>query len=161
MKVFDARFLDDLTDLARTDGRRRQHRNVHRDYQEPCQRLFNAIEPGSYIRPHRHASDPRDEMLVAVRGLMALLTFDDQGEVTGLVRLGTEEFGTSVSSAVEVEGHEWHTVIALEPSSVLLEIKAGPFDLSRPKDLAPWAPAEASGDAKAYLAALRGIVESP
>lgn len=99
-------------------------------------------------------------MLVAVRGLMGLITFDDQGEVIGSVRLGIKEIGASVSSAVEIEGHEWHTVISLEPGSVLLEIKAGPFDPNRPKDLAPWAPAEASSEAEVYLAGLRRKVES-
>jgi cupin fold WbuC family metalloprotein len=160
MRVFDTSFMDELTALARAEGRRRQHRNVHKDYQEPCQRLFNAIEPGSYIRPHRHASDPRNEMLVAVRGLMALFAFDDNGEVRTIVRLGAEEVGTSVSRAVEIEDQEWHTVIALEPGSMLLEIKAGPFDPSRPKDLAPWAPAEASRDADAYMALLQRLAES-
>ena len=99
-------------------------------------------------------------MLVAVRGLMGLITFDELGEITGTVRLGMEELGASVSSAVEIESQEWHTVIALEPGSVLLEIKAGPFDPNRPKDLAPWAPVEASRDAEAYLAALRRKFES-
>lgn len=155
MKIFDTRFLDELTSEARTSGRRRQHRNVHRDYQEACQRLFNAIEPNSYIRPHRHAFDPRDEMLVAVRGLMGIVTFDDQGKILGTVRLGMEGIGAAGSSAVEIDGQEWHTVIALEPGSVLLEIKAGPFDPNRPKDLAPWAPAEGSREADSYLTALR------
>jgi len=53
--------------------------------------LFNAIEPGSYIRPHRHASDPREELLIAVRGLVALVTFDDQGAVTNVLRFGTSQ----------------------------------------------------------------------
>jgi cupin fold WbuC family metalloprotein len=48
--------------------------------------LFNAIEIGSYIRPHKHASDPRDEMLVAVRGQIALLSFHNDGDVVDVVR---------------------------------------------------------------------------
>ncbi|NTU50093.1 MAG: cupin fold metalloprotein, WbuC family, partial [Desulfobulbaceae bacterium] len=53
MKVFSADYLDHLTLEAETGIRLRQHRNIHTDYQEPCQRLFNAIETHSYIRPHR------------------------------------------------------------------------------------------------------------
>lgn len=154
MKVFNNDYFDELAEEARSNPRRRQHRNIHQDYQEPCQRLFNAIEPGSYIQPHRHASDLRDEMLIAVRGLMSLFTFDDQGAITSIVRLGTEKFGTGVCSVVEIPGSAWHTVIALEPGSVLLEIKAGPFDPTQPKDLASWAPAESSSDASGYLARL-------
>jgi cupin fold WbuC family metalloprotein len=81
MKIFDAQYLDGLTVQAKVSPRLRQHRNVNQSYQEASQRFFNAIEPGSYIRPHRHASDPREELLIAVRGLMALVTFDDQGAV--------------------------------------------------------------------------------
>ena len=45
----------------------------------------------------------------------------------------------------------WHTVIALRKDSVLLEVKAAPFNPGQPKDLAPWAPAEGTVDALDYL----------
>ncbi|MFN7835777.1 MAG: WbuC family cupin fold metalloprotein, partial [Burkholderiaceae bacterium] len=51
----------------------------------------------------------------------------------------------------EVPASTWHTVIALESGSVLLEVKAGPFDPSMPKDLAPWAPEEGASNARPYL----------
>jgi cupin fold WbuC family metalloprotein len=115
------------------------------------QRLFNAIEPGSYIRPHRHASDPREELLVAVRGVMGLVTFDDQGAVTNVLRFGSEKHGDEMAVGAEVSSGTWHTVIALEPGCVLLEVKAGPFDPNQPKDLAPWAPEEGTSSAASYL----------
>ncbi len=151
MKIFDAQYLHAITDQAKDSPRRRQHRNIHQSYQDSCQRLFNAIEPDSYIRPHRHASDPRDELLIAVRGLMALLTFDDQGGVTGVQRFGTEKYGNAIAAGVEVPASTWHTVVAMEPGCVLLEVKAGPFDPDQPKDLAAWAPEEGSELAKNYL----------
>ena len=150
MKIFDAVYLDDLTGKAKVSPRLRQHRNVHQSYRDASQRLFNAIEPGSYIRPHRHASDPREELLIAVRGLMALVTFDDQGAVTNVLRFGTERHGDEMSVGAEVSSSTWHTVIALEPSCVLLEVKARPFDQNQPKDLAPWAPEENSAAAQDY-----------
>jgi len=154
MKIFDAQYLDGLTVQAKVSPRLRQHRNVHQSYQEASQRLFNAIEPGSYIRPHRHASDPRDELLVAVRGVMAMVTFDDQGAVTNVLLFGTERHGDEMAVGAEVSSSMWHTVIALEPDCVLLEVKAGPFDPTQPKDLAPWAPEEGCDAASVYLARL-------
>ena len=151
MKVFEPEFFQKLTDEARINPRLRQHHNIHHSYAEPVQRLFNAIEPLSYIRPHRHASDPRDELLVAVLGRMALLVFDDQGHITRSVLLGAEASGPEYHAAVEVSSADWHTVIALTPASVLLEVKAGPFDPERPKDYEPWAPAESSTEAQKYL----------
>lgn len=159
MKVFTQQELNELTELAKASVRLRQHRNVHQSYQDPCQRLLNAIEPGSYIRPHRHKSDPRDEMLVAVRGLMALVTFGDDGNVTEVVRLGTERYGVNARPLAELSSDVWHTVVALESGCVLLEIKAGPFDPDQPKDLALWAPEENSEEAQAYLSKLLERIE--
>ena len=151
MKIFDADYLNGLTTQALHNPRRRQHRNIHLSYADACQRLFNAIEPDSYIRPHRHASDPREELLVAVRGSMALLTFDDHGAITRVLRFGTERHGLDLAAGAEVPASTWHTVLALEPGSVLLEVKAGPFDPNQPKDLATWAPEEGTEDARLYL----------
>ena len=154
MKIYDSEYLEDLSEQAKNNLRLRQHRNIHTSYQEPCQRLFNAIEPGSYIRPHRHASDPREELLIAVRGLMILVTFNDQGNVKSFLQFGSEKYGRNVAIGVEVPANIWHTVIALEPGSVLLEVKAGPFDKLKPKNLAPWAPEEGSLSTRQYLANL-------
>ena len=151
MKVFSADYLNELTAQAHDNLRKRQHRNIHESYADPCQRLFNAIEPESYIRPHRHATDPRDELLIAVRGSMALVAFDEQGMVTEVVRFGTGKNGEGFAVGAEVSANTWHTVIALESGCVLLEVKAGPFDPSQPKDLAPWAPDESGPNAKQYL----------
>jgi len=151
MKAFDARYLNDLTGRAKNSPRLRQHQNIHQSYQEACQRLFNAIEPGSYIRPHRHASEPREELLIAIRGSMALMTFDDQGSVTSILRFGSEKHGRDLAAGAEVASSTWHTVVALEAGCVLLEVKAGPFDPNQPKDLAPWAPEEGSDAAANYL----------
>jgi cupin fold WbuC family metalloprotein len=151
MKVFSTDYLNELTAQAQSSPRMRQHRNIHESYADPCQRLFNAVEPGSYIRPHRHAADPRDELLIAVRGLMVLVTFYDQGMVTGVVRFGVDRKGEGLTVGAEVPANTWHTVIALEPGCVLLEVKAGPFDPNQPKDLAAWAPDECGPNAKQYL----------
>jgi cupin fold WbuC family metalloprotein len=151
MKVFDSNYFENLTNQAKDGLRRRQHSNIHESYRDPCQRLFNAIERGSYIRPHRHAADPRDELLIAIRGAMALVTFDDAGAVQGVLRLAADGYGGDAAVGAEVPANVWHTVVALEPGCVLLEVKAGPFDPNRPKDLAAWAPEEGSPEASIYL----------
>ncbi len=151
MKIFDNQYLDDLTSQAKAGSRLRQHRNIHQSYQDSCQRLFNAIEPGSYICPHRHTTELREELLIAIRGSMALVTFDDQGSVTDILRFGAEKNEGDLAAGAKVVSSTWHTVIALETGCLLLEIKAGPFDPNQPKDLAPWAPQEGSQDAKGYL----------
>jgi cupin fold WbuC family metalloprotein len=93
----------------------------------------------------------KDELLIAIRGLMALVTFDEQGEVIGIVRLGIGRNGEEFPVGAEVPAGTWHTVIALESGSILLEVKAGPFDPNQAKNLAPWAPNELSPAASPYL----------
>jgi cupin fold WbuC family metalloprotein len=82
---------------------------------------------------------------------MAMVTFDDQGKVINVLRFGTERHGDAMAVGAEVSSDTWHTVIALEPGCVLLEVKAGPFDPNQPKDLAPWAPEEDSVEAQDYF----------
>jgi cupin fold WbuC family metalloprotein len=151
--VFSNEYLEDLVGKAASSPRRRQHRNVHADYADPCQRLFNAIEPESYLHPHRHLPEQGAETMIAVRGLLALLIFDDSGRIAEAHLFGVTRDGErdKLAAGAEIPPMRWHTILALEPASVLLEVKAGPFDPERPKELAPWAPAEGSPEAQAYL----------
>ena len=158
MKIFGKDYVELLCEDAALNPRKRHHRNIHHSYQDPCQRLFNAIEPGSYIRPHRHLSCARDELLIVVRGLMALVEFDADGKVNTVIHMGSEKYGASLAVGVEVTPDSWHTVVALEPGSILLEVKAGPFDPTESKEFAPWAPEEGSEMAELYLEELLTLI---
>lgn len=142
--------LEALSRAARDNSRRRRNLNLHADYQDPCQRLFNAVEPGSYIRPHRHTDPPKPEFFLAVRGRFLLLLFDDAGGVTQTAHLAPD--GPEV--AVEIPAGQWHTIVALEPGSIFFEVKPGPYVALTDKDFAPWAPDEGSSDAPWYLETL-------
>lgn len=156
MRALTHASLDLLVEEARLSPRKRQHANVHQRYDDPCQRLFNAITVESYIRPHRHMIDPRCETLLAVRGSFALLLFGEGGEVLDVVRFSAGSIlHPAVNVGVEVAPADWHTVIASESGSVLLEIKAGPFDPAAAKEFAPWAPAEDAVDAVPYFRELQ------
>ncbi len=49
-----------LSAEAATSPRRRKNLNLHETLDDPIQRLCNAFEPGTYLRPHRHtAGDAR------------------------------------------------------------------------------------------------------
>lgn len=141
--------IDDLVSSAKDSGRKRAHLNLHEDYSERCQILFNAIEPGSYIRPHRHLLDPKVETLLPFRGSFLLVIFDDVGKVVLRERMQTLEAGDCVG--VRIDPSEWHTVVSLEPGSILLEVKPGPFNPHLAKQLASWAPLEGEDTAGEYL----------
>jgi len=135
----------------------RQHQNIHQGYDDPCQRFFNALGKNSYIRPHRHSIDPKIEDLFAIRGLFALIAFDNAGAVAQVIKFGTEQYLEACKAeavGVELAAGTWHTVLALTQEAVLLEMKAGPFDPLAAKEPAPWSPEEGSTEASAYLAHL-------
>jgi cupin fold WbuC family metalloprotein len=66
------------------------HANVHRSYDDRCQKLFNAIKVNSYIRPHRHFLDPKEECLMAIKGLFVFFLLTDQGLIETVTPFGSE-----------------------------------------------------------------------
>jgi cupin fold WbuC family metalloprotein len=156
MQIVDAKLLDHLTALARQNPRRRMNYNLHASYEEPCQRLLNAVEPGSYIRPHRHLVPPKPECFLAVRGWLAAVIFDDRGGIERVVGLA----GGSATLGVDVPPGVWHAIVSLEPGSVFFEAKPGPYLPLSDKDWASWAPAEGSVEAAVYLRNLERTIRA-
>lgn len=140
--LLDSASLADLSRQARSHPRRRLNRNLHA-MEDPVHRLLNAVEPGSYVRPHRHLAPARTETAVAVRGRLGLLVFDDGGEVLQRCELAPLD-GPAVA---EIGPAVWHSFVALEPGTVFFEVKEGPYVRPGPSDLARWAPAEGEAGA--------------
>jgi cupin fold WbuC family metalloprotein len=140
-----------LVESARQSPRRRVHRNFHPDDVYPAHRLMIAIEPDSYVPPHRHLSPSKDETLLVLRGSLGVVFFDADGVAEDRVELraGGEVLGIDIPHGV------FHTVFALEPGTVIFEAKAGPYVPIAADERAAWAPVEGSAEAPAYLAGLR------
>lgn len=149
--LIDRQMIETLVEDARKVPRRRLNRNFHPDDAYPAHRLLIAIEPDSYVTPHRHLSPNKDETLVVVRGSLGVLVFDGQGNVERSLYLsaGGDAIGVDIPHGV------FHSIIALVPGTVFFEAKAGPFVPVAPEERADWAPAEGSADVAAYLARMR------
>lgn len=162
IKKFNSDALKELVFTAKINPRRRKHLNLHDSHSEKCQKVINAIDMASYIAPHRHALDPKVETLVALNGSFALFTFDDGGCVTEVIKLEMPRINSKSIACfgLDIFPDTWHTVIALVPNSILLEIKEGPFFPDSAKEIAPWAPDEGSKDAFNYLRLLREKINS-
>lgn len=145
MKRIDDARLGALVARARAAERRRANDNLHPDLEDPVQRFLNAMEPGTYVRPHRHAHPPRWELFLALTGRAAVLGFDEGGRVVWREELSAH----GPVRGVEIEPGAWHAVAALEPGTVLFECKPGPYRPVSDKDFAPWAPAEGEPGAAA------------
>ncbi len=128
--------------------RQRKNYNFHASPEDACQRLLNAIEPGSYIPPHRHLFPGKDETIFVLTGRVGVLAFDEKGIVT-MRRILAPASGTV---GVNVPAKVFHSLVALEPGTVFFESKSGPYEALTPEERAPWAPAEGALGAEDYLA---------
>ena len=158
---FTPAYLNALISEATKSPRLRQHQNIHTSYQDPCQRFMNAFGVDSYMRPHRHLLDPKAETLIAIQGLFALVTFDDEGIVQEIIHFGTEKYSTpqGLSVGADLSPETWHTIIARVPDAVLLELKAGPYDQNAAKEPAPWAPEEQTPEGNDFLVKLKSLID--
>jgi cupin fold WbuC family metalloprotein len=148
----DQKLLDDLAAKARTSPRRRMNHNLHR-LEDRVQRMLNALEPDTYVRVHRHSDPPKVEMFVILRGKTAVLIFDDEGAIEDCIILSPD--GTCV---VDIPPGYWHSLVALEEGTVVMEAKDGPYIASTDKDFAAWAPRENSREAAAWLETTRAWI---
>ena len=147
--LVDQALLKNKTQDASKSPRRRAIHVLHAGDADSLQRMLNAIQPGSYVRPHRHATPPQAETLVILQGSLGCVCFDDDGNPreSDFLVLDARRGAFAVDTRADV----WHTIFALEPDTVVLEAKPGPYDPGSDKGFAPWAPAEDSPEGIAYL----------
>ena len=149
----DSALLNAISAQAEASPRRRKNHNFHADNAAPCHRLLNAIEADSYVAPHRHATADKDETILALRGKMGMVFFDESGNVTAQTLI--EPSGPVM--AVDIPHGVFHTVVALASGSVFFEAKAGPYQALTPEERAPWAPVEGAQESAAYLEKLKAL----
>jgi cupin fold WbuC family metalloprotein len=147
--------LDQIWRQARESPRRRKNFNFHLREFDPANRLLNAVEPDSYVRPHRHMDPAKDETIIAVRGSFGVVFFGERGVVTKslIIRAGGETMGVNIPHGI------YHTLVALDSGSVFFEAKAGPYVPISMGEFAAWAPAEGDPGALAYLEKLRALFD--
>jgi cupin fold WbuC family metalloprotein len=141
-----AALLDAVSRAASESPRRRCNHNFHAADADVCHRLLNAIEPGSYVPPHRHLDPAKDETMIVLRGALGVVLFDASGTVTAHARLtpGGDPL------AVNIPHGTFHTVLGLVPGTVFFESKAGPYTPLAAAEKAPWAPLEGADGAATY-----------
>lgn len=147
MVLIDKNLLESVTSEARSVPRRRQNYNFHKEYSDTLQRLLNAVEPLSYIQPHKHEDPDKREVFLALTGRLLVVEFDGLGNITDHIILDPHK---GVYGA-EIPEQTFHTIVSLESGTVAYELKDGPYSPIDDKNFAPWAPAEGSPEASSYL----------
>lgn len=147
MKLINDDLLDSLIIQAKESPRHRAHSNLHPKLEDPVQRLCIAMEPSTYVRPHRHSDPETWEVLLILRGSLAVLIFDNEGKVLERTVLSA---GGPIT-ALEFQQNTWHAPVSLESGTVVFEVKQGPYKPIAETNHALWAPAEDKPEAAKYL----------
>jgi len=137
---------------AMANPRKREIHFFHHGDDDHLHRMLNCLQPGSYIRPHRHWDPPKDEAIFLLKGLVGFVSFDDQGNTGGerfvLLDKNRGFYGIDWRAGV------WHTFFALEADTVVIEMKSGPYAPATDKDFAPWVPEEGTPEGMRWIADL-------
>lgn len=148
MQIISSSRLDTLSEEARLNPRLRKNLNLHSTDQAVAHRLFNALEPESYIPPHRHLDPNKGETFLLVRGRLGVFEFANDGTVISSILLQPGE-------AADIPAGRWHTACALATGTIFFEAKAGPYLPFAPDELAAWAPLPDTPEATLFCAGLR------
>ena len=120
--VIDEKFLDSLSEQARSNPRLRQSFDLRTTPNDGAQRMLSALEPGTVMPIHRHRNS--SETVVLLRGSFRELFYDDDGSLTEDVLV--KEGGTN--KVLQVEKGRWHSLGCLEPGTVIFEAKDGAYE---------------------------------
>lgn len=159
IQTINGQLLDNLLAKAHQVPRLRTIHCFHEGDWEHCHRMLNALAVGTYVRPHRHGNEHQSEGFIILRGKLAILIFDVDGQLDAanscVLSLASGNVGMNIKPGI------WHTLVALE-DSVVYEVKGHPtggFVAERDKDFAPWSPAEGDEAAPVYLRKLETLAQ--
>lgn len=119
--VIDNKILDELSAQAKANPRLRQAMDLRNSPDDLSQRMLNALEPGTVLPIHRHRAS--SETVVILRGKIEWVFYDDNGHETERVTLDAN----GEPRMLNVERDRWHSLVCLEPNSVLYESKNGAY----------------------------------
>lgn len=141
------KLFGELLEQASESPRRRSHYNIHQELDEPVQRLCIGLVKGTYVRPHHHPVRNKWEMMLVLKGAVAVVIFAADGTVSERLELTA---GGSLCG-IENPPNTWHTLYPLTDEAVIMEVKEGPFTPSVATDFASWAPAEGEDTVTLFL----------
>ena len=121
MKIIDKRLLDSVSSDAKESRRLRMNYNFHDSLDAPCQRLLNALEPGTVVPIHRHKHT--SETYILLSGKLKMMFYNDEKEVIEETILSIESGNYGINNTAGV----WHSMDVLVSGTVIFETKDGPY----------------------------------
>lgn len=141
--------IEVLRNAVKQTPKRRARINAHPGHDDALHEMIIAIEPASYIRPHRHPG--KSEAFHIIEGDVDIVVFRDDGEIDEIVSLG--EKGGTRPFYYRMSEPRFHTLIIRSNLLIVHEITNGPFS-PEGTVYAAFAPAEGSPAGSAFQAEL-------
>lgn len=154
IKRLTQELLDKVTHQARTRPRLRQNHDFHQPA-EKVQRFINALQPGTYVRPHWHrraAGMNGFEFFLVLRGDLGMILFDHEGQITHMERISAH----GPTTGIELAEGTCHTLVALAADTALLELKEGPYNPVTDKEFLTDFPCEGTVEAQKLVEVWQG-----
>lgn len=119
--IINQNLLDNLSQQAAGNERKRMNFNLHPSLDAPVQRLLNALEPETVIPIHRHTNT--DEVYILLSGSINVLLYNDQKEIQKIIHLDPAKG----NYGIQIPAGQWHGIEVLANNSVIFEVKQGPY----------------------------------
>lgn len=120
LQVVNQELLNGVIENAKASPRLRMNYNLHSDLNDKCQRLLNAMEPGTIMPIHHHKVA---EVYILLQGRIRVMTYDEKGNENSSVILDPREG----NYGVQIPENTWHSLEVFESGSVIFEVKEGPY----------------------------------
>ena len=126
--IIDDKLLDEVSAQAKIADRHRMNYNLHESLDAKAQRLLNALEPETILPIHRHRHTA--ETYVLLRGRIDVMFYNDLGAEIKRFVLDPKKG----NYGVQIPRGQWHS-LEVKESSVILEVKDGPYTPVAPEDI--------------------------
>ena len=149
IKRLTQNLIAEIVEKSRRSPRRRQNYNFH-ELDEKVQRFVNVLQPGTYVRPHRHRRPPNIngfEFFLVLQGAVGVIIMNDRGEFIQKELLSAK----GEIHAIEIPEGTIHTLVALAPDTVMLELKEGPYNVNTDKDFLDIFPLEGTPETLQFV----------
>lgn len=121
MEIIDTNLLDTVSAVAKSSKRLRMNHNFHETLEAPCQRMLNALEPGTFVPIHRHIHTA--ETYILLRGKLKIFFYNEE-KVIIEEEILDQSHGCH---GVHIPAGVWHSMEVLESGTIIFETKDGPY----------------------------------
>lgn len=130
-------YMETLKERARQNPRRRIRLCAHPSVNDLLHEMLIVHEKGTYVRPHKHLN--KTESVHIIEGLVDVVVFDDDGNITDVMQMGDYKSGGNFYYRMQYP--YFHTLLIHSDILLFHEVTNGPFDRNNIV-FASWAPLE-------------------